>query len=301
MVNNFNSPQPRFCDYEGSDYRTAFWEGHGREYEDLAERIALQQLLPPAGERIIDIGGGFGRLVDLYHGYKEIVLMDYSKTQLEDAQQRLGEGPIIYVAANLYEMPFVARAFDTAVMVRVLHHLSDVPSALRAIHRILRPGASFILEYANKRHLKAIMRYLLRLQRHNPFSYEPWEFAELHFDFHPTYIERNLAEAGFCIERELCVSHFRIPFVKRLVPAHILAKVDGWLQQPTARLKLTPSIFLHARTLAQENQPVPFSIFCCPRCGNSALTQEGTALYCAVCGSRWSTAGGIYDFRCSLK
>ncbi|MGQ9493858.1 MAG: class I SAM-dependent methyltransferase [Anaerolineae bacterium] len=297
MVNSPDNPRPRFCNYEGSDYRTAFWEGRGREYEDLAERIALQRLLPPTGERLIDIGGGFGRLVDLYRGYKEIVLMDYSKTQLQDAQQRLGEDHMIYVAANLYEMPFVAGAFDAAVMVRVLHHLSDVPSALRGIHRILRPGASFILEYANKRHLKAIIRYLLRRQQHNPFHHDPWEFAELHFDFHPTYIERNLAEAGFRIESQLCVSHFRIPFIKRLVPPYILAKVDGWLQQPTARLKLTPSIFLRARILAQETPPMSSSIFCCPRCGNSLFIQGDTTLHCTVCGSRWSTAGGIYDFR----
>ena len=35
------------CDYEGTSYRARFWEGQGREYEDLAERIALKRLLPP--------------------------------------------------------------------------------------------------------------------------------------------------------------------------------------------------------------------------------------------------------------
>jgi hypothetical protein len=30
----------RICDYEGSRYRYDFWEGKGREYEDMAERIA---------------------------------------------------------------------------------------------------------------------------------------------------------------------------------------------------------------------------------------------------------------------
>jgi len=289
---------PRFCDYEGSHYRTTFWEGQGREYEDLAERIALRKLLPPTGERIIDIGGGFGRLVDLYARYEEIVLMDYSMSQLEDARGRLGAGRITYVAANLYEMPFVKGAFDTAVMVRVLHHQSDVPAALRAIRTILRPGATFVLEYANKRHLKAILRYLLRQQEHSPFDYEPWEFVELNFDFHPAYVERNLEEAGFGIERQLCTSHFRIGFLKRFVSARVLATVDGWLQQPTARCKLTPSIFLRARAIGQEKMlPPSAQIFRCPRCGSSALVQGTDALQCRGCGRRWSTAGGIYDFR----
>jgi SAM-dependent methyltransferase len=288
---------PRFCDYEGSSYRTVFWEGQGREYEDLAERIALQKLLPPTGERVIDIGGGFGRLVDLYAGYKEIVLMDYSMSQLEDARCRLGEGRITYVAANLYEMPFAKGAFDTAVMVRVLHHQSNVPTALQAIRSILRPRATFVLEYANKRHLKSIVRYLLRRQEHNPFDYEPWEFVELNYNFHPTYVERNLEEAGFHVERQLCTSHFRIGVLKRIVPARLLATVDSWLQQPTAKLRLTPSIFLRARVLGQETTPGAPHIFCCPRCGSSALTQDADALECKGCGCRWSTAGGIYDFR----
>jgi len=292
-----SKPSPRFCDYEGSDYRTAFWEGQSREYEDLAERIALRKLLPPAGERIIDIGGGFGRLVDLYAEYKEIVLLDYSRTQLADAHSRLGESNVTYVAGNLYEMPFAGRAFDAAVMVRVLHHLSDVPSALRALHHILRPGGTLVLEYANKRNLKAILRYLLRQQQHNPFSREPWEFVELNFNFHPSYVERNLEAACFHVERQLSVSRLRVGLLKRSVPAGLLATIDGWLQQPASRLKLTPSIFLRARTVGQDSAPIAPQIFRCPHCGSSELVPDSTALTCSDCGLRWSKAGGIYDFR----
>jgi cyclopropane fatty-acyl-phospholipid synthase-like methyltransferase len=68
----------RVCDYEDSTYRTDFWEGQDREYEDLAERIALRRLLPPTGRRLIDIGGGFGRLAEFYAGYEQVVLLDYS-------------------------------------------------------------------------------------------------------------------------------------------------------------------------------------------------------------------------------
>jgi hypothetical protein len=41
---------PPVCDYEGSDYRTRFWEGQGRDYEDQAERIALRRLMPPPAQ-----------------------------------------------------------------------------------------------------------------------------------------------------------------------------------------------------------------------------------------------------------
>jgi SAM-dependent methyltransferase len=288
---------PRFCDYEGSDYRTAFWEGQGREYEHLVEGIALRKLLPPAGERIIDIGGGFGRLVELYEGYQEIVLLDYSTTQLSDARSRLGDDRIVYVAANLYQMPFAENAFDAAVMVRVLHHLADVPTAFGAIHGILRPGATFVLEYANKRNLKALLRHFLLRRGPNPFALEPWEFVELNFNFHPTYVEDSLEAACFRIKRQLSVSHFRIGLLKRMVPARLLATVDGLLQEPAARLKLTPSMFVQAHASGNSTTASADHIFRCPRCGSWNLARGSGALTCHGCGRRWSTADGIYDFR----
>ncbi len=41
--------RPPICDYEGSNYRTEFWEKRGRDYEDRVERIALRRLLPRRG------------------------------------------------------------------------------------------------------------------------------------------------------------------------------------------------------------------------------------------------------------
>jgi SAM-dependent methyltransferase len=100
---------PPICNYEGSTYRTDFWEGQGREYEDLAERWALRRLLPPAGQRILDIGAGFGRLAGLYGGYDQVILLDYSRSQLAYARQNLGDERFIYVAADVYHLPWPPR------------------------------------------------------------------------------------------------------------------------------------------------------------------------------------------------
>ena len=40
---------PPVCDYEGSTYRTDFWEGRGRDYEDQVERGVLHHAKNPAG------------------------------------------------------------------------------------------------------------------------------------------------------------------------------------------------------------------------------------------------------------
>ena len=288
--------EPAFCNYEGSRYRTDFWEGQGRDYEDQVERIALAKMLPPTGRRVVDLGAGFGRLADLYAGYAQVVLLDYSRSLLEEARERLGGDPrFVFVAGNLYQLPFASGAFDAAVMVRVIHHLAKPDTALGEIQRILAPGRHLVLEYANKRNAKAILRYLLRRQAHNPFSHEPWEFVALNYDFHPAHMTGLIRQAGLEVTAERAVSAFRVAWLKRHLPLATLVRLDGWLQVPLAPLKPTPSVFVKA---ARPGGPAPLSqpLFRCPTCGGE-LASQGELMACPSCGRRWSRAGGIYDFR----
>jgi SAM-dependent methyltransferase len=240
--------RPPICDYEGSRYRTEFWEEGGREYEDLAERAALGKLLPRSGGHLLEIGAGHGRLAELYGGFERVTLLDYACSVLQEARRRFAADPRVgYLSANVYDLPFAGGRFDVVVTVRVLHHIADVPGALREIARVMRPGGIYVLEYANKQHLKAITRYALHRQSWNPFRREPVEFVRLNYDFHPAWMEARIREAGFVIERRLAVSHFRLPLLKRLFPAPFLARLDSALQGLTAPLSLTPSLFIRAR------------------------------------------------------
>lgn len=290
--------EPRVCDYEGSSYRTDFWDGQGREYEDLAERIALRHLLPPRGGRLLDIGAGFGRLSEFYRGYAQIVLLDYSLTLLRQAQARLGRGPrILYVAASFYSMPFVEGSFDTAMMVRVMHHVEDVPSLLGEVFRILTPEGDYVLEFASKRHLKAILRYAIRRQRWDPFDPSPVEFVEMNFDFHPAWMRDRLARAGFHVKHQRTVSHFRLPLFKRLIPPRTLAALDGLCQPTGALWQLTPSVFVRCAAQKPAAGPLPDSLFCCPSCGCADLEESSEALTCTHCRLCWPIEDGIYNFK----
>ncbi len=292
-----DSPPP-ICDYEGSDYQTAFWERGGREYEDRAEAIALRRLLPKSGEWMLELGAGAGRNTPRYKGFRRIVLLDYSRTQLRQAQERLGRSRrYLYVAADIYRLPFVDGLFDAATMIRTLHHMADPPRALRQVRRVLQPGAIFILEFANKRNLKAILRYLLRRQDWNPFTLEAVEFAPLNFDFHPRAVRDWLNEAGFATERTLTVSHFRLDLLKRLLPASFLAALDGLVQPTGALWQLTPSVFTRNRAVGETPIAAPDAFFQCPECGSSPLREEKDTLTCAACGRQYAIRDGIYDFR----
>jgi ubiquinone/menaquinone biosynthesis C-methylase UbiE len=288
------------CDYEGSRYRYDFWEGQGREYEDLAERVALRALLPPTGDVLIEIGAGFGRLADLYRGYRRVVLLDYARSQLEEAQRYLPDlGRHILVVGDVYRLPFVDGLFDALTMVRVAHHLTDVPAALSEIQRALRPEGAAILEHASKYHLKSIVRWLLRRQAWSPFDLQPVEFVPLNYDFHPRWMRQQLSAHGLRVEKTRTVSHFRISLFKKLVPASWLAALDSLAQPSGQWWQLTPSVFVRAQSQKPAAEPPP-GFFCCPVCRSIDLSPQGIALVCAGCGCHWRTDGGIYDFKTPL-
>jgi SAM-dependent methyltransferase len=290
------SERPPVCSYEGSDYQTSFWEQGGREYEDQAEAIALRRLLPAGGRLLLELGAGAGRNTPRYAGFEQVALLDYSLTQLQQAQARLGRSPrYLYVAADIYRLPFVAGAFDAATMIRVLHHLADAPQALAQIHRVLQPGAVFVLEFANKHNLKAILRYAAGKQTWSPFSPEPVEFVTLNFDFHPATVRGWLVQAGFHVQRQLTVSHFRLGWLKRSLPARWLAGLDGLAQLTGDWWQLSPSVFVRSQ-VAGQGSGVPETLFCCPECRGD-LAQTGDDLACSSCGRVWAIRDGIYDFR----
>lgn len=297
-----DEPTIPVCDYEGSRYRTEFWEGQGREYEDLTERIALRALLPPRGRRVAHLGAGFGRMTRELGGYDQVIVLDYSRTMLREAQAYLGDDPrYVFVAADIYHLPLAPGSCDAALMERVIHHMADVPAALRQIRSILAPGAAFVLEYANKRNLKAVARYWLRRQAWNPFDEEPVEFVALNFDFHPGAMARWLREAGFVTEKRRALSYFRLSLLKRAVPTRLLVALDGLLQPTGEWAPYSPSVFTLNRA-AGDDPPAALDgpLFKCLNCG-SPLHEDGQTVVCANGDGRWAIRDGIYDFKAPVS
>jgi len=292
--------RPPICDYEGSNYRTEFWEGRGRDYEDQVERIALRRLLPQRGQRLLEVGAGFGRLTYEFQAFDQVVLLDYSLSQLQFAQEQLGQSTrYVYVAADAYHLPFQPGVFDCTTMVRVLHHMADVEAVLAQIRRALVPDGVFILEHANKRNLKSIVRRLLNLQSWNPFTLDPVEFVALNFDFHPEHIRRELQQAGFAVQQRLPVSLFRLEQLKGNLPIDTLVRLDSAFQ--SSGLLVTPSVFV--RSVAVGSTPNNLGsdmLFACPKCGGD-LERRGDTMICAHDGLRWAIRDGIYDFKAPLE
>ena len=293
-------PEPRrICDYGDSSYRQDFWEGQGRDYEDAVERRLLAELLPGKGARLLEVGAGFGRISAEYGMYDQVALLDYSLEQLQYARQRLGDERYVYVAADAYRLPFQPESFDGATMIRVIHHFEDVASVLGQVRACLCPGARFILEYANKRHLKSMLRHLLGRNGWDPHARQPVEFVELNYNFHPDFMAEQVTALGFEIARATPVSWLRLALLKRLLPKALLIEIDRILQRSGWRV--SPSIFLDLRlpggrghsTVLGARDPLDFMR--CPRSGTD-LRRDGNMLISGA-GIRWGLADGVYDFR----
>ena len=288
---------PPVCSYEGSDYQSSFWDQGERAYEDAVEEVALKRLLPNGGRLLLELGAGAGRNTPRYTGFEQIVLLDYSHTQLEQARDRLGTSERYrYVAADIYHLPFVGGLFDAATMIRTLHHMADAKRALDQVRQTLEPESTFILEFANKRNLKSILRYLLHRQTWNPFTPEPVEFAALNFDFHPQTVRAWLQLSGFAIEQQLTVSHFRIGFLKRALPLKLLVWLDSILQPTGSLWQLSPSVFVRNKAIGDTPIAQTGTFFRCPMCGEP-LADTPPELICSSCGRTYPVTDGIYDFR----
>ncbi|MGJ3239757.1 MAG: class I SAM-dependent methyltransferase [Anaerolineae bacterium] len=290
---------PRICDYEGSNYRTEFWEGQGRNYEDTVERQVLRRLLPSQGKRLLEIGAGFGRLTHEYDAYEHVVLLDYSFSQLQFAREQLGDERYTYVAADAYRLPFKAGVFDGATMIRVIHHFERVPEVLQAIRGVLADHATFILEHANKRNMKALMRHALGKQDWNPNTLDPVEFVELNFNFHPRYIAEQLQHADFTMTERVPVSFFRLGMLKRTLSPSLLAGMDAMMQK--SGWLVSPSIFTANVASGNHGDQTVLArdaIFASPHNG-SELRRDGDLMIDDQ-GTRWQIRDGIYDFKAPM-
>jgi len=168
--------------------------------------------------------------------------------------------------------------------------------ALAQARRVLAPGATFILEYANKRNLKSMLRYGLKRQSWSPYTHEAVEYLPLNFDFHPAAIRAEMRTAEFHIERTLTVSHLRIGLLKKILPTRLLVGLDSIFSLTGNWWQLTPSVFLKAVASSTGSRAADEEFFACPACGE-LLTDTPPRIQCSACGREYPVIDGIYDFR----
>lgn len=245
--------------YDNYDY-PSYWKG--RSYEHNSEFIAIKSLLTKISKinKSIEIGAGYGRLLPSYlFRVKRALLTDPSAKLISLGMKKYSKNKKVSFLQtkleNLKNKKGIGN-FDLAIMVRVLHHIEDVPLAFNIINSILSKGGYFILEFANKNHMKANLRHFIKGDITYPLDIFPVDIrSKKHLksktlpfiNYHPDQIIEKLKDAGFDIIEIRSVSNIRSSILKRVFPLNSLLDLEKLLQKPFARLYFGPSFFVLAR------------------------------------------------------
>ncbi len=245
----------RKSDYESYDYQE-FWEDDKRYYEDQSERMALRSMLKgvdPSNKLFIDIGCGYARLFNEYSKFQKVVLIDYSMKNLRNARDRISrffsDNPekllnVLFVSADATAIPIRDDSADTVLTVRVVHHLDRPEKYFDEVKRILKVGSLYLFEFANKRNLKNILRFMIGKMDTSPFGPAPSQIGETIRNYHPKEIYRKLGERNIRIERIISVSNFRLGILKKIFGNKLLLFFENIYQKIFSFITWGPSIFI---------------------------------------------------------
>lgn len=116
--------------------------GHGQTLEELVNRME-----PSGGEKLLDLGGGTGQLLNFLPASMEVVLVDASDEMLSRARKNNNKQRVNYIQARGNNLPLEDNFFDYVVVVDALHHFNFIEDTIREIYRVLKPsGQLYILE-----------------------------------------------------------------------------------------------------------------------------------------------------------
>ena len=244
-----------FYDEPSFDYQK-YWQG--REYEDTAERIALKRILKIIGkkEKLLDIGGGYGRLVSEYiKNFKNCLIIDPSEKLLSQAKKLCYKYKNLSLQKGIIEkIPQKNESFDVVLCVRTFHHLENSRQAIKEINRVLKPQGFLILEFANKIRFKNILKAILKLNFKFLVDHNPEKIGKSKipfYSYHPNQIKTLLLSEGFIILKSLSVSNFRNPFIKKVIPLKILIQLESLFSLISSKFSPLmlwgPSIFILAQ------------------------------------------------------
>lgn len=239
---------------EGGFNYLRYWDG--RDYEHAAEEMAIRRLL--AGKHFktaADIGGGYGRLCVYLRKFADhVTLAEPSKQQLDIAKDFLKDHPEIdMVRTQADEIKLNDKSQDLLTMIRVMHHLPNPSVEFKELHRVLSDDGYLLLEVANYAHGRNRIKHIVRFKR---LPSEPVDIRssenrtdeEIAFVNHnPRTVIKQLAHAGFRVEKMLSVSNLRSPGLKKIIPRPVMLTMEKIMQPALAKTYFGPSIFFLVR------------------------------------------------------
>lgn len=158
------------------------------------------------GPNHLEAACGSGALLELvlrWRRWKKLVpvavtAVDYAPSMLAGARRRFAECAGVTVEhADVVQLPFSDRSFDSVGIANAIHCFPDVGGALRDIHRVLKPGGTLTLNAllypAGIRPLRWAAQRIMDWGMRKGLLCSPFDEEE---------IRRTVQVAGFEISRE---------------------------------------------------------------------------------------------------
>lgn len=136
----------------------------------LIEKLGINE-----GSSILDVGCGTGRLA-LYTARKigavKAVGIDPSPLRIEVANRKIRDGsPVTFRVGHAENLgDFKDNSFDAAYLCAVFHWITDKKTALKEIHRVLKPGGKVGLTTGDKRMPFTLRKIIDDVLVRNPYA-----------------------------------------------------------------------------------------------------------------------------------
>jgi len=126
-------------------YLTNLTQAHTREYMAYMDRAVLALMERQPMDRVAEICCGAGEAFQLLNAPAGLgVGVDVSPAMLEAARKNIPAETCLFVNGDATKLPLKDGQFDMVVMLGGIHHVNDRRRLFSEIHRILKPGGSFV-------------------------------------------------------------------------------------------------------------------------------------------------------------
>ncbi|MED3549814.1 class I SAM-dependent methyltransferase [Cytobacillus praedii] len=133
-----------------SNYHTNILSGWENLYSIMRMELFKRFSMFFTGEKVLELGCGDGEMTShIVEYFKDVTVVDGSKTMLEECQVRLNQYQNINYELSTFEDYNPEKNFDTIIMSHILEHLDEPVDFLRQVKEWLNPNGRIIIAVPN--------------------------------------------------------------------------------------------------------------------------------------------------------
>ncbi len=135
--------------------RAAIWDDMVAEKDETKLKQMAERLNIGPGATVLDVGTGTGVfipfLLSKIGGNGRIFALDIAEEMLGKAKAKGFNGNVVYLAADVTDLPLAGETFDCIVCYSSFPHFQDKPKVLGEINRVTKHGGNLFICHTSSR------------------------------------------------------------------------------------------------------------------------------------------------------